>query len=250
MQYEDAYGHIVWNYFKGLPSFSVIERDDGYMAVDQGAKDYLAHYKEWGKHERAAIAFAEGRCLDIGCSAGRVLLYLQGRGLRAVGIDTSPLSIKVCKLRGARGARLMGIEQVNKFKRGTFDSITMFGYNFGLFGNVRKAKSLLHMMHKITSQKGTIIAETRDPHMTDNPVHHAYIKRNVKNNRMPGLQRIRNRFMQYSTPWYDYLYISKKEMKSLLLGTGWKVDKFIDSENHKEDGRYFAIIKKTKEKPH
>ncbi len=37
--------------------------------------------------------------------------------------------------------------------------------------------------------------------------------------------------------------VSKEEMKEILKGTGWKIRKFIDS----EDSQYIAIIKKVAE---
>ncbi len=44
----------------------------------------------------------------------------------------------------------------------------------------------------------------------------------------------------YVTPWFDYLYVSKGEMKEILKGSGWRVKKFIDS----GDSVYVAVIEK------
>jgi SAM-dependent methyltransferase len=242
---KDAYGHIIWNSFKGLTSFDVVERDDGYVNVDQNVKLYFAGYKDWKEHEKRAIKLARGRVLDVGCGAGRILLYLQKNGHKVTGIDTSPLAIKVCKLRGAKDARIMAIEEIGKFKPSSFDSVVMLGYNFGLFGSMKKAKYLLRAMYKITSDGAVIIAETRDPYLTDNPVHFQYHKMNKRRGRMPGQLRLRVRFMQYATDWHDYLYVSKPEMKELLSDTGWRAKRFIDAEGHRENGLYIAIIAKT-----
>jgi hypothetical protein len=51
--------------------------------------------------------------------------------------------------------------------------------------------------------------------------------------------------MQYSTKRFDYLYVSKEEMKSILQGTGWKVRRFINADGFRQNGRYIAIIGKT-----
>ncbi len=246
MQYSraDAHGQVILKYFNKEHNFDVVEREDGFVNVDEGAKLYFSKYGEWDKSERQAIRHAHGRCLDIGCGAGRVLLYLQQKGLDCVGIDYSPLAIKVCKLRGVKNAKVMGIDDVTSFRKGAFDTIIMYGNNFGLFGNKNKAKRLLKTLHTITSDNATIIAEDRDPYITDNPVHFKYHASNVKRGRMPGQLKIRVRFMQYSTPWYDYLYVSKDEMKELLNGTGWRVSKFINSEGFRKNGVYVAIIKK------
>ena len=241
---KDAYGHLIWNSFKGLTSFSVVERDDGYVNVDNGTRLYLASYNDWEAHEKEAIKYVKGRALDIGCGGGRVSLYLQEKGQEVTGIDISSLAIKVCKLKGVKDARIMAIEDIGKFKPGSFGSVVMFGHNFGLFRSRSEAKRLLNVMRRITAENAVIVAESRDPYITDNPVHFEYHKRNRDRGRMPGQLRLRVRFMQYSTDWHDYLYVSKKEMKDLLKGTGWKVERFINAQGYKKNGTYIAIIRK------
>jgi hypothetical protein len=93
----------------------------------------------------------------------------------------------------------------------------------------------------MTSKKGLIIAETVDPYKTDNPDHLEYHQHNKERGRMGGQVRIRIRFRKYVGRWFDYLMVSKGEMKKILKGTGWKVRDFIDSEN----AQYIAIIEKT-----
>ncbi len=241
---EDAHGQVILKYYNKERSFDFVEREDGYINIDEGADQYFSEYKNWKKHEREAITYAKGRCLDLGCGAGRVMLYLQSKGLYALGIDSSPLAIKVCKLRGAKHAKVMDIENIDKLGMPKFDTILMFGNNFGLFGSKPKAKALLRKLRKMTSEKAVIIAESRDPYLTDNPFHFKYHRLNKSRGRMPGQLRIKVRFMQYATNWYDYLIVSKGEMKDVLSGTGWKVSKFIDAEGHKKNGMYIAIIAK------
>jgi 2-polyprenyl-3-methyl-5-hydroxy-6-metoxy-1,4-benzoquinol methylase len=115
-----------------------VERDDGYFGVSSGAKLYFSEYKDWPPREKEAMKHVKGRVLDIGCGAGRHALYLQKKGFNVLGIDNSPLAIKVCKLRGLRKTKVMSIAQVN-FRPGSFDTVLMFGSNFGLFGSFKGA---------------------------------------------------------------------------------------------------------------
>ena len=71
-----------------------------------------------------------------------------------MGIDNSPLAIKTAELRGARDARLMSITQVSRKELGVFDTIVMFGNNFGLFGNAQRARWLLRRLHGMSSPGG------------------------------------------------------------------------------------------------
>ena len=236
---EDAFGRMLWAYYNGQRVFEIDERDDGYIEASTSPKLYFSDYEDWPQHEKKAMEYVKGRVLDIGCGAGRHSLYLQKKGLDVLGIDNSPLAIKVCKLRGLKKAKIMSIEDID-FKPKSFDTIIMMGNNFGLFGSFQKARSLLKRFHKITSDDGLIVAETRDPYKTDNPAHLEYHKLNRKRGRMGGQVRIRVRFEKYATPWFDYLFVSKEEMDEILKGTGWKVKQYIDSGN----ALYIAIIEK------
>jgi SAM-dependent methyltransferase len=236
---EDAYGQEIYAYHNGERSFEVIERDDGYIDLGWSFGDYFSSYVEWSPHEQKSMEHVKGRVLDIGCGAGRHSLYLQERGFDVLGIDISPLAIKICKLRGVKKAEVMSIDDLD-FQPNSFDTIIMMGNNFGLFGNYKKEKRLLKRFHKMTSNNALIIADTNDPYKTSNPAHLKYQEQNRKKGRMSGRLKLRVRFKQYVGKWFEYLLASKEEMEKILKGTGWKVKEYIDSEN----SRYIALIEK------
>jgi SAM-dependent methyltransferase len=239
--HQDAHGHEIYDYLNGKGGYEIVERDDGFIDVSGGAKYYFAEYKDWPPHQKKATQYARGRVLDIGCGAGRCLLYLQKKGLDAMGIDISPLAVKVCKKRGIQNVRLLSINQVSS-KLGVIDTIIMYGNNFGLFSNRDRARWLLKRFHKITSGKARIIAESVDPYQTNIPEHLEYHKRNRKRGRMCGQVRIRVRYKKYVTPWFDYLLVSREEMADILKGTGWKIERFFVSAG----APYAVVIEKEK----
>ncbi len=237
---SDAFGQMIWAYYRGKEVFEVWERSDGYITVDP-VQTYFSAYEKWEVHQRRAMELVRGRVLDVGCGAGRHSLYLQKLGLDVLGIDVSPLAVKVCRLRGLKKVEVMSIEEVN-FKPSSFDSVIMMGNNFSLFGSFRKARRLLGKFRSITSEDALIIAETRDPYKTDSPSYLKYYEFNRNRGRMSGQLRGRIRFEGYVSKWFDWLMVSKKEMVGILKGTGWKVEEFIESEG----AQYIAIIKKCK----
>lgn len=178
--------------------------------------------------------------LDIGCGAGRHSLYLQKKGFDITGIDVSPLAIKVCQLRGLKKAKVLSIDDVDTFKSDSFDSVIMFGNNFGFFQGPEKFRALLKKFEKILSDKGVIIAIATDPYKTDNPIHTAYHKLNLSRGRMGGQLKIRLRYKKLTTPYFDYLFASQKELKELLKGTRWKIRKLIGSQKPS----YVVILEK------
>jgi SAM-dependent methyltransferase len=190
--------------------------------------------------KKAAIGFARGRVLDIGCGAGRHSLYLQEKGHQVLGVDVSPMAIRTSKLRGLKNARLMSIAEIGP-ELGHFDTILMLGNNFGLFGNPSKARSLLRKFLKMTTVEARIITESLDIYKPPVPAYHRkYQAMNKKRGRMPGQVRMRVRYREFATPWFDYLPASKNEMKRIVKGTGWAVQRFIESKGP----RYVAIIRR------
>jgi SAM-dependent methyltransferase len=237
---KDAYGQLILAYLEGKPSYEIVERDDGSIGPSGGAPTYFAEYKNWPEWQKRAIKFAGGRVLDIGAGAGRVSLYLQKRGCKVTAIDNSPLAIQVCRKRGVKDARVIAINDVGEFSPETFDTVVMYGNNFGLFGSRAGAKQLLKILHAKTVPNAVIIVESNDPYKTSDPSHLAYQKRNRKRGRMSGQLKIRIRFRESIGDWFDYLLVSQKEMREILKGTGWKVRKFFESGK----SAYAAVIAK------
>lgn len=208
-----------------------------------GPAGYFAKYEDWAPFEKKAIRYARGRTLDIGCGAGRVVLHMQNQGCEAVGIDTSPLAIKVCRERGAKDVRVMSITQISR-KLGTFDTIVMFGNNFGLFGSFKRVRWLLRKFYHLTSDRGRLIVQSGDPYVSKLSEHREYQKQNRKRGRMSGQIRIRIRYKKTVGHYFDYLLVSRAEMKQILAGTGWSVKHFFDSGPKWGNFPYTAVIEK------
>ena len=148
----DAYGHELWDYYKGskFSAHEIIERSDGFIdPSDVAPKLYFAPFKEWTGIERRAIRHARGRVLDVGCGAGRVAIYLQNtKKLDTLGIDISPLAIRVSRSRGLKKARLIAFQDID-FRPASFDTVIMFGNNFGLFASMKTARVLMRKLFRI-----------------------------------------------------------------------------------------------------
>ncbi len=240
-QQQDAFGRALLDTHLHRGGCAVIERDDGYVDSDRSLETYFAGYAKWARPEQQAVQRAKGRVLDIGAGAGRHSLYLQNKGLRVTAIDVSPAAVELCRLRGIKDARVKALAQLNA-KDGKFDTVLMLGNNFGLFGSFNGARRLLKKLASCTSADAQLLAEILDPYKTTDPSHLAYHKRNRRRGRMGGQLRIRVRYKQYVTPWFDYLFVSEPELRRIVAGTGWEIGDLF-----RGDGpTYFARLVKTK----
>ncbi|HKU56058.1 MAG TPA: class I SAM-dependent methyltransferase [Gaiellaceae bacterium] len=211
----------------------IVERDDGFL--DSVRMSYFAPVTKWPAVERRALRWARGRVLDAGVGAGRAALELQRRGRTVVGIDVSPGAIEVARSRGVRDVRLLPFEKVDD-SLGRFDTIVMFGNNFGLFGSPTKAKRLLRRLRPLADR---IVAASNDPYATDDPAHLAYQERNRKRGRMAGELRLRVRYRDLVGPWFDYLIVSPDEMATILEGTDWRIHRLVEESG---SGYYVAVL--------
>jgi SAM-dependent methyltransferase len=220
----------------------IVERDDGLIEAlpTGGPHGYFAPFRRWHAHQRRALRFVRGRVLDVGAGAGRVALELQNRGHAVVAIDVSPGAVEVCRRRGVHDARVMRFVDVDE-SLGPIDTVVMYGNNFGLFGGKKQAARMLRRLHRLTTERGRLVAESRDTFATDRPEHLAYHERNRKRGRMPGQLRIRSRFGLAATPWLDYLIVSPDELRELVDGSGWEVARMIDG----EAGMYAMVLEKS-----
>ena len=237
---QDAFGHEMLAWYEGGSGPEIVERDDGLISTSAGPAMYFAPYEEWPSQEREAIAYAQGRVLDIGCGAGRHAIYLQERGHDVLGIDVSPLALEVARRRGLRQTRLLSITQVSA-RLGSFDTLIMFGNNWGLMGSYRRARWLLRRFRGMTTPRARLIVGSTDPYATTNPDHLAYHERNRQRGRMSGQVRIRVRHGRRASPWFDYLLVSAEEMREIVAGTGWGVSRFFPGDGP----AYAALIEKT-----
>ena len=235
---EDAFGRTVLDHFEGRRAHEIIERSDGYIDVSAGPKAYFEPFRRWAPVERKAMRHVRGRVLDVGVGAGRVALHLQERGHEVVGIDVSPLAVKVARRRGVEDARVLAFKDVGP-KLGVFHTVVMMCNNFGLFGSASGARRMLRRLDRITSDDARIVAGSRNPYGTDNPEHLAFQASNREQGRMSGQLRLRTRHQLYVGRWFDYLLVSPDEMTSLARSGGWQVERLIEDD---EDDYYVGVL--------
>jgi SAM-dependent methyltransferase len=239
---EDAYGAAIRDHYAGEETYEIIERDDGWIGLSAGAAHYFSAYDEWSDCARAAVERAEGRVLDVGCGAGRVALHLQERGHDVVGIDISPGAVEVSRDRGA-DARALDVADVRDLDD-EFDTVVMFGNNFGLVGTRATAPEILGGLAAVTTDDARLLAETRDPYVTDDPNHTAYHELNRERGRLGGALRIRTRYERRASPWFDYLMVAPDEMRELLEPTAWALAEVLEPNSLDSSGDYVAELRK------
>jgi len=238
---NDVFGHALLDWALGGTVPEVLEREDGFTQVGAGPDVYLSGFKGWPSAERKSIRYIRGRVMDIGCGAGRVALELQRRGVDVVGLDASPLAAKAAKIRGLNEVWSTPIQDLDQ-RIGTFDSLVLFGNNFGIFETPTRARHLLIHLAKNTKPGVRIFAESTNAYCGGAPAFdRTYYHRNKARGRCPGQVKLRYHYGHLVGPWFRWLYVSRSEMATILVGTGWHLERVLGA-NPSEP--YVAILVK------
>lgn len=232
---NDIFGQALYSYWKGdHRTPHCIRRDDG--DVDEGSLD-IYFTRRLYPTEKMVSHYIRGAILDVGCGAGRHVLYCQRRGLHCIGIDSSPLAIKVCKSRGCRKVMMMDALHPD-LVASSFDTILLFGHNIGIAGTLPRAKILLSALRQLVKKDGVLLLTSIDVTKTKNESHKKYHRQNKRAGRSIGQMEIRIEYKDLIGDWFDWLHIEPRELRILAVKAGWKVQKMYRGRH----GEYSALL--------
>ncbi len=197
-----------------------VERDDGYLESFDAAI-YFTGDSVWSETEAGIVDRAGSRVLDVGAGGGRHALPLQESGRDVVALDISPGATEACRRRGVR--RTFTGTIVDLADQGTepFDTVLLFGNNFGLLESPGHAARFFAALNRVTRPGSEIIGTCVDPFNTADPIHLGYHELNRGRGRLPGQLRLRSRWANVATPWFDYLFVPIEELAVLAEAAGW-----------------------------
>jgi SAM-dependent methyltransferase len=143
------------------------------VLVDSQGRHIALPIRRWhgpaGRADQAVVERCGGPTVDVGCGPGRMTAALAERGLISLGIDTSPIAIRLTRRRGAAALRRDVFAPLPG--EGRWAHVLLMDGNIGIGGNPVK---LLRRCHDLLRRGGTVLVEL-DPPGVDLWTGHAHL---------------------------------------------------------------------------
>jgi SAM-dependent methyltransferase len=165
--------------------------------------------------EETVLARAVGPVLDIGCGVGRHVVALSRRGVRAVGVEISPVAVAIAR---ERGAEVIEGSIFAALPTSAWETALLLDGNIGIGGD---ATGLLRRTAALLAPAGRVLVELEPP--ADAP--------HARRVRLEG-----ERAVSHWMPWH---FVAVGEIDGLAAGAGLVVD-----ERWCAGGRWFAQLRR------
>jgi hypothetical protein len=130
---------------------------------------------------------------------------------------------------GVRHVRCTTLEALGT-RLSTFDSLVLFGNNFGILQNPTRAHSILKKIAETTKNDARIFVESTNAYYGGAPgFDRSYYFANKRRGVAPGQLRVRYRYDALTGSWFNWIYVSPSEMRAILVGTGWHQERVFSS---------------------
>ena len=203
------------------PVIEIIERDDG-LINGAPAAHYLDGPAEWQPYDHRAVDRVRGEALDIGVGAGRIALELQERGVPVTGLDVSPGALAVSRRRGVRDLVLATVDEHAADAR-RYDTFLLLGNNLGLIEGRDRAPAFLAALAALARPGRPDHRPRHRPVRHQRSGAHRLPPAQPRRGRLGGQLRLRLRYRELATDWFDYLVCTPDELAELVHGSPWRL---------------------------
>ena len=235
---QDIFGLALYSYWKGNHKTKYKIINDVSHIESDSLQRYFITYNKFPLIEKKALKHAKGKILDVGCGAGRHIIYFQNKKFDIIGVDSSKLAVKVCKERGCRNVIVSNILNL-KLKNKSFDTILLFGNNIGIGGNLNGIKKLLKKLRSLAKKDGLLLLSSFDVKATKDKKYFSYHKRNLELGRHIGQLKLRLGYKNKFSDWFNWIHIEPHTLKKIASECKWKSERTYKGKN----GRYAMVLR-------
>jgi SAM-dependent methyltransferase len=168
--------------------------------------------------DRALLAHAVAPVLDIGCGPGRHLAALAAAGRDGLGLDLSPVAVRLARARGAEAILRSVFADVPR--AGTWATALLLDGNIGIGG---APQALLARARALVAPGGAVLVETGPPEAPTRRV------------------RVRLETRSAISPWFGWATVGARGIEPLARSAGLEPRVTIEV-----GGRWFARLERSR----
>jgi SAM-dependent methyltransferase len=198
-----------------------VEPGGARIRIDRGGAHELPVGRWLGpvdEADRAVLAHAAAPVLDIGCGPGRHLAALAATGQAGLGLDLSPVAVRLARARGAEAILRSVFADVPR--AGRWQTALLLDGNIGIGG---APEALLARACALVAPGGAVLAETGPP---DAPTRRVRVRLEA-----PGA----------ISPWFGWATVGARGIAPLARAAGLR-----PAETFSAGGRWFARLERTR----
>jgi SAM-dependent methyltransferase len=166
--------------------------------------------------DRVLLAHAAAPVLDIGCGPGRHLAALAALGHDGLGLDLSPVAVRLARARGAEAILRSVFADVPR--AGRWQTALLLDGNIGIGGAPR---ALLARARALVAPGGSVLVETGPPGTPTRQM------------------RVRLESAETVSPWFGWATVGADGIGALARGAGMRHRSTFGA-----DGRWFACLER------
>jgi len=166
--------------------------------------------------DRALLAHAVAPVLDIGCGPGRHLAALAASGRTGLGLDLSPVAVRIARARGAEAILRSVFADVPR--AGSWQTALLLDGNIGIGG---RPEALLSRARDLVAPGGAVLAEAGPP------------------GQPTRCERVRLETRGAMSPWFGWATVGIDGVPALARAAGLGCGPVMG-----RDGRWFARLER------
>jgi len=207
---ETLFGQALTDLYHGRLKGEFVVCDDTGRQHPLELEFYLSSHPDL--HEIEALQSAQGKILDVGCGAGRILKWLQDQEADATGFDIDPLLVTLCRERGIKDVFVESYDNIARFA--LVDTILWMNRTICTAGSLTSIRALLRQCFSTCCDDGVLVFDSVEvrPELA---------------NVQPGVSRNTLRFKygdEFDEP-FDRAYFSSEIADAMLGETGWTIER-------------------------
>lgn len=226
----DPLGRAMLAHHRG-ESGRLLYRDGSDVRDGTVADFYFSSPESWDRETTAVLERLADHepILDVGCGAGKHLLWWAARDVAAVGVDVSPNAVRTARERGVDAGRLFVADMFDlPFVADSFGAVHAVGTQVGLGRSLAGIHELLWEFARVTGEDGVAVVDNYDPREgTDDLLGHRPDPRQGIAHRCFHLEfvdeRIDGERRREVGRTLQFLLCSPDRLREATAGTPWRV---------------------------